>query len=63
MKVLLIQPRRSSGLGFHPHAVVEPLGLEMVAGALEGHHVDLLDSSPQRTSQPRSSLSVPMPAE
>jgi|DewCreStandDraft_1066081.scaffolds.fasta_scaffold00617_4 radical SAM superfamily enzyme YgiQ (UPF0313 family) len=46
MKVLLIQPRRSSGLGFHPHAVVEPLGLEMVAGALEGHHVDLLDLFP-----------------
>lgn len=33
-------------MGFHPHAVVEPLGLEMVARALEGHHVEILDLFP-----------------
>lgn len=50
MKVLLVQPRqrRRAGFraGFRAMAVVEPLGLEMVAGALEREHevsvVDLL---------------------
>jgi len=50
MRVLLIQPRqrRRAGFrsGFRTMAVVEPLGLEMVAAALEGEHdvrvVDLL---------------------
>lgn len=50
MKVLLVQPRqrRRAGFrsGFRTLAVVEPLGLEMVAAALEGEHevrlVDLL---------------------
>jgi radical SAM superfamily enzyme YgiQ (UPF0313 family) len=50
MKVLLVQPRqtRRAGFrsGFRTMAVVEPLGLEMVAGSLEREHevrlVDLL---------------------
>jgi radical SAM superfamily enzyme YgiQ (UPF0313 family) len=50
MKVLLVQPRqrRRAGhrAGFRALAVIEPLGLEMVAGALAGEHevrlVDLL---------------------
>jgi len=50
MKVLLVQPRQRSRAGFRAGfrtmAVVEPLGLEMVAGALEGEHqvriIDLL---------------------
>jgi radical SAM superfamily enzyme YgiQ (UPF0313 family) len=50
MKVLLVQPRqrRRAGFkaGFRSMAVVEPLGLEMVAAALEGEHqvafVDLM---------------------
>ncbi|MDR5695381.1 MAG: radical SAM protein [Armatimonadota bacterium] len=51
MKILLIQPRRSSGLGFHPHALVEPLGLEMVAGALDAHQVSILDLLPSENLQ------------
>ncbi|MBC7292931.1 MAG: radical SAM protein [Thermoleophilia bacterium] len=48
MRVLLVQPRprRRAGFraGFRSMAVVEPLGLEMVAGALAGEHeVRLLD--------------------
>ena len=50
MKVLVVQPRqtRRAGFraGFRTMAAVEPLGLEMVAGSLEGEHevrlVDLL---------------------
>lgn len=51
MKVLLVQPRqvRRAGFraGFRTMAVVEPLGLEMVAGALRGEHqVKLVDMLP-----------------
>jgi len=48
MKVLLVQPRQKPGVGFKNIAVVEPLGLEMIAAALEARHqvmiVDLLES-------------------
>ncbi|TAK36031.1 MAG: radical SAM protein [Chloroflexota bacterium] len=45
MRTLLVQPRQRGGLGFKSLAMVEPLGLEMVAGALEsrGHEVRILD--------------------
>ncbi|HHV61201.1 MAG TPA: radical SAM protein [Firmicutes bacterium] len=44
MKVLLIQPRQGAGVGFKSMSVIEPLGLEMVAGALEPEHeVRILD--------------------
>src|SRR3972149_741188 len=45
MRTLLIQPRQRGGLGFKSLAMVEPLGLEMVAGALEsgGHEVRIVD--------------------
>jgi len=51
MRVLLVQPRqrRRAGFraGFRTMAVVEPLGLEMVAGALEDDHaVRLVDALP-----------------
>jgi radical SAM superfamily enzyme YgiQ (UPF0313 family) len=51
MKVLLVQPRprRRPGFraGFRTMAVVEPLGLEMVAGALaREHEVELIDMLP-----------------
>ncbi len=51
MKVLLVQPRqrRRAGFkaGFRTMAVVEPLGLEMVAAALEAEHdVRVLDLLP-----------------
>lgn len=51
MRVLLVQPRqrRRAGFrsGFRTLAVVEPLGLEMVATALEGEHeVELVDLLP-----------------
>lgn len=43
--ILLIQPRPDEGLGFKDLAVIEPLGLEMVAAALEkeGHQVAIVD--------------------
>ena len=43
--ILLIQPRPDEGLGFKDLAVIEPLGLEMVAAALEkeGHLVAIVD--------------------
>lgn len=52
MKVLLVQPRqvRRAGFraGFRTMAVVEPLGLEMVAASLQGEHeVRLLDLLPE----------------
>ena len=34
MKILLIQPARERGLGFRSLAIVEPLGLESIAGSL-----------------------------
>ena len=43
MRILLIQPGDSNTLGFRGTALVEPLGLETVAGALAGHQVRLLD--------------------
>jgi radical SAM superfamily enzyme YgiQ (UPF0313 family) len=42
MKILLIQPR-SEGIGFTNLILCEPLGLEMVGGALHGHKVKILD--------------------
>lgn len=45
MRIILIQPRRSEGKGFRGISQVEPLGLEMIAGALreENHQVKILD--------------------
>jgi len=45
MKILLIQPGFGQGLGFQRTALVEPLGLEMVASSLleRGHEVRILD--------------------
>ncbi|MGB9629776.1 MAG: B12-binding domain-containing radical SAM protein, partial [Thermodesulfobacteriota bacterium] len=44
MKILLIQPvRKKQTIGFDRMIFCEPLGLEMVAGALKGHNVCLLD--------------------
>jgi radical SAM superfamily enzyme YgiQ (UPF0313 family) len=43
MKILLIQPSQDRGLGFRSLAVVEPLGLETIAGSLPEHQVRILD--------------------
>jgi hopanoid C-3 methylase len=43
MKILLIQPSQERGLGFRRLAVVEPLGLETVAGNLPEHTIKILD--------------------
>lgn len=43
MKILLIQPAQERGLGFRRLAVVEPLGLELIAGSLPDHEVRILD--------------------
>ncbi|MGI5939704.1 MAG: B12-binding domain-containing radical SAM protein [Thermoleophilia bacterium] len=44
MRVLLLQPREEKGVGLQSLLRVEPLGLEMIAGALStAHEVDLLD--------------------
>ena len=43
MKILLIQPAQERGLGFRSLAVVEPLGLESIAGSLAGHNIRILD--------------------
>lgn len=45
MKILLVQPDFGKGLGFQRTALVEPLGLEMVASSLlaQGHEVRILD--------------------
>jgi radical SAM superfamily enzyme YgiQ (UPF0313 family) len=44
MRVLLIQPEQKRSLDLQRIALIEPLGLEMLAGALkEGHEVDILD--------------------
>jgi radical SAM superfamily enzyme YgiQ (UPF0313 family) len=43
MKILLIQPAQERGLGFRSLAVVEPLGLESIAGGLSGHNIRILD--------------------
>jgi radical SAM superfamily enzyme YgiQ (UPF0313 family) len=43
MRILLIQPGDGEELGFRQTALVEPLGLETVGGALAGHQLRLLD--------------------
>lgn len=44
MRVLLIQPRQNQGIGLESLDLIEPLGLEMIAAALQdGHEVALLD--------------------
>ncbi|MGQ9823748.1 MAG: B12-binding domain-containing radical SAM protein [Desulfotomaculales bacterium] len=43
MRVLLIQPRPTGGLGFRSVICTEPLGLEIVAASLKGHEVKLMD--------------------
>jgi radical SAM superfamily enzyme YgiQ (UPF0313 family) len=43
MKILLIQPAQERGLGFRSLAVVEPLGLESIAGGLPEHQIKILD--------------------
>jgi radical SAM superfamily enzyme YgiQ (UPF0313 family) len=43
MKILLIQPAQERGLGFRSLAIVEPLGLEAIAGGLSGHEIKILD--------------------
>jgi radical SAM superfamily enzyme YgiQ (UPF0313 family) len=44
MRVLLIQPDQNGNIGLQRMGRVEPLGLEMIAGALqEAHEVDILD--------------------
>lgn len=43
MRILLMQPSQERGLGFRSLAVVEPLGLESVAGNLPEHSVRILD--------------------
>ena len=43
MKILLIQPAQERGLGFRSLAIVEPLGLESIAGSLPGHEIRILD--------------------
>lgn len=43
MRVLLIQPAQDRGLGFRSLAVVEPLGLETIAGSIPEHEVRILD--------------------
>ena len=42
MKILLIQPSQDRGLGFRSLAVVEPLGLETIAGILGADQVKIL---------------------
>ena len=44
MKVLLIQPgHKKETIGFDRMIFCEPLGLEMVASSLKGHHIRILD--------------------
>ncbi len=44
MRVLLVQPKQNQGIGLERLDLIEPLGLEMVAAALQdGHEVALLD--------------------
>ncbi len=43
MNILLIQPSQDRGLGFRSLAVVEPLGLETIAGSLSADRVRILD--------------------
>jgi len=43
MKILLIQPSQDRGLGFRSLGVVEPLGLETIAGSLSEHKIKILD--------------------
>lgn len=38
MRVLLVQPNQEQGMGLQNLNRVEPLGLEMIAGALQGRH-------------------------
>jgi radical SAM superfamily enzyme YgiQ (UPF0313 family) len=43
MRILLVQPSQDRGLGFRSLAVVEPLGLEAIAGSIPEHNVKILD--------------------
>jgi radical SAM superfamily enzyme YgiQ (UPF0313 family) len=43
MKILLVQPSQERGLGFRSLAVVEPLGLESIAGNIPEHTAKILD--------------------
>ena len=43
MRVLLVQPRPTDGLGFKSVICLEPLGLEIVAASLAGHEVKIID--------------------
>lgn len=43
MKILLIQPAQERGLGFRSLAIVEPLGLESIAGSIPAHKISILD--------------------
>jgi radical SAM superfamily enzyme YgiQ (UPF0313 family) len=43
MKILLIQPAQERGLGFRSLAIVEPLGLESIAGSIPGHEIRIVD--------------------
>ena len=43
MNILLIQPSQDRCLGFQSLAVVEPLGLEAIAGSMPEHNVKILD--------------------
>jgi len=42
MRILLIQPK-SDAIGFTNLILCEPLGLEMIGGALNGHEVKIID--------------------
>jgi radical SAM superfamily enzyme YgiQ (UPF0313 family) len=60
VRILLIQPNLSEGIGFHLAAAPEPLHLEMVAALVPEHEVRLLDmrldgdlESALRTFQPQ----------
>lgn len=53
MRVLLVQPNQEQGMGLQNLDRVEPLGLEMIAGALQGRHeVALLDQRVEHHALP-----------
>ena len=43
MRLLLVQPNLSEGIGFHLAASPEPLHLEMIAATVPEHEVRILD--------------------
>ena len=43
MRILLVQPRHESELGFYDFILLEPLGLELIGASLTGHETRLLD--------------------